>query len=286
MKIKTREFNGHGNYIFFKRPIEVTTAHESDLSVINLTSAGPGIPEVSFNHSVNISNDIFNYKLVIEENTILDLSLDLNLINQSNTLNADQVLIGITDAVIDSCLKLNTVDTTYQISEYELINMFNTTYVSKDKPDSALNDGNKCPFKIFVPSKNSNPEDFVILMYGENTVKAPEFSHVFSSDTLTLDVSELVRFKHIVSDITITPSKSTIQADDTITLTVSSADTSVTEIYAEAVYGIIAKTRISLVNGVGTVVLSTLGLSAGDPIRIKFGYKFFTGVKEYTNTVT
>ena len=62
-----------------------------------------------------------NYKLIIEENAVLDLSLDLNLIKQSSTLNSDQILIGITDTVIDSCLKLENVNTTYQISGSELI---------------------------------------------------------------------------------------------------------------------------------------------------------------------
>jgi len=90
----------------------------------------------------------------------------------------------------------------------------------------------------------------------------------------------------ILSPITITPSKQTITEDDKVTLTVTTEDTSITEVYAEAVFGIVSKTRIALTNGVGTVNVMSLGLSVGDPIRIKFGYKFFTGLSEYTNTVT
>ena len=289
MKLKTRKPNGHGNYIFYSPVIETTADQEivipSSLESINLTAV-TGYPPVIFNHFVNVSNDIFNYKLIIEGNTVLNLNLDLNLIKQSNTLNADQVLIGITDKVIDTCLQYNGTVLPYNVSSYELVNMFNNTYVSKDGPDSAVNDGNKCPFKIFVPSKNSSNEDLVVVMYGNNAVKEPNLTHTYSSDTVTLEVSELVKFKQILSDITITASKPTIQVDDSVTFTVTTSDTSVTEVYAEPVYGIITKTRIPLNNGVGTVVLSSSGLSVGDPVRVKFGYKFWTSVVEYTNTVT
>ena len=47
----------------------------------------------------------------------------------------------------------------------------------------------------------------------------------------------------------------------------------------------IEATRIALTNGVGTIRVSSLGLSTGDPVRIKFGYKYFTGVAEYTTTI-
>jgi hypothetical protein len=278
MKIKTREFNGHGSlrYVY--------------LNAVEVTSENGGFDPVTINHLINVANGTLKYKLIIAGDTILNLSLDLNLIKQSNILNTDQTLIGITDKVIDFCLNKDTtsdayvIGNEYQITTHELINMFNTTYISKDYVDSALYNGNKCPFKIFVPSKNSNFTDYTLVMYGDNTTET-NISHVYSSDTLTLDVSELVKFKNIVSNINITASKTSLNEDDSVTLTVTTADSSITEVYAEAVFGVISKTRIPLTNGVGTVNVSSLGLSSGDPVRVKFGYKNYTGVAEYTNIV-
>jgi hypothetical protein len=258
------------------------------LKPIDVTSESDTYPSVTFDHVINLSNNILNYKMVVGEDTILNLNLDLSTIktpgNTSTLFSADQVLIGIADKVIDDIQALETVNTPYDVKYDQLVNMFNTTFLSKDIGENINYNGNKCPFKIFVPSKNSSVDEFIIIMAQDNVT--PTITHTYSSDTLTLDISEQAKFKQIVSSINVTASKPTINADDYVTLTLTPSDTSITELYAEAVFGMITKTRIPVVNGVGTVKVSSLGLSSGDPVRIKFGYKYFTGVAEYTNTVT
>jgi hypothetical protein len=273
MKLETRTKNCHGNYIY---------VYDLFKDIEGLQS----IPSTTINHFINLNQSVLNYKMIIEDTIIFNLNIDLNLIKQDSNFNKDQMIIGITDKLIDTLLSTEDNSNPYNVSKYELVNSLKETYLTKDPfIETASYDGNKCPFKIFVPSKSTSFENYSILVYTDNS-EEPEITHVYDSDTLDLEVSPLSPWRDIISDITITPSKQTISEDDTVTLTLTSEDTSVTEVYAEAVFGMLSKTRIALTNGVGTVKVMSLGLSVGDPVRIKFGYAFFTGVAEYTNTVT
>lgn len=57
-------------------------------------------------------------------------------------------------------------------------------------------------------------------------------------------------------------------------------------VYLEPVIGTINKTRIDLVNGTGSFTVSSTGLSAGDIIRIKVGWKWWKGEHDIFITVT
>ena len=51
-------------------------------------------------------------------------------------------------------------------------------------------------------------------------------------------------------------------------------------VYLEAVSGLVPFVRVSAVHGLATVPVSAAGMSAGDEIRVKFGWKYFPGVED------
>lgn len=273
MKLHTRTKNCHGNYVYFYDLIKDTEGLE-------------GNPSTVINHSINLNQSTLNYKLLVEDNICLNLNIDLNMFKDEPSFNKDQMLFGINDNIINNALSAEDKSIAYNVVESDIVNFFKESYLTKDAVENIKYNGNKCPFKIFVPSKTTSFEDYNLMVYTNNSDE-PEITHTYTSDTLTLDVSPLAPpWTDIISDISIAASKPAINEDDKVTLTLTTENNSITEVYAEAVFGIVSKTRIALTNGVGTVNVMSLGLSVGDPIRIKFGYLLFSGVTEYTNTVT
>jgi len=53
-------------------------------------------------------------------------------------------------------------------------------------------------------------------------------------------------------------------------------------IYIEAVHGIVSGTRLKVKNGIATLPVSSVGLTAGDDVRVKFGWKYFPGAEDVT----
>ena len=52
------------------------------------------------------------------------------------------------------------------------------------------------------------------------------------------------------------------------------------EVFLEPVVGVLPKTRVKLVNGVGSFRISSMGLDAGDTIRVKAGWRYVPGLGE------
>jgi hypothetical protein len=57
------------------------------------------------------------------------------------------------------------------------------------------------------------------------------------------------------------------------------------ELYAETTAGYLPKQRINIVNGTAQFTLLTQGLSSGDVIRVKLGWRYWTGETEFTINV-
>ena len=273
MKLYTRTKNCHGNYIYFDDMIKYIEGLEEISSTV-------------INHSINLNGSVLSYKMIIDDHIRLNLNIDLNMFKEEPSLNKDQLLFGINDSLVNTCLSAEDNITPYNVTKSDIVNFFKESNLTKDRYiESVSYNGNKFPFKIFVPSKNTSFADYNLIIY-TNDPEELSVTHTYTSDTLDLDIIPLIPWHNIISDISITASKPAINEDDKVTLTLTTEDTSITEIYAEPVFGMVSKTRIPLTNGVGNVNVISMGLSTGDPIRIKFGYSLFTGVTEYTNTVT
>ena len=253
------------------------------------TTEVEGIPEIvntiNYTNSFTVSGDVITYKLILDTHVCYHLVIDYNLIKQHASF-ADQTLWSISDSCFNKHLEREDKTQSYTVTEEDLVNVYIETSVTKPAWISVpYIDGNSLPIKIFVPSKNSTINDIFILVPEDQTEDHVDVTFTNTGGNVSeLNLENLAY--GILSPITITPSKSTITEDDKVTLTVTTEDTSITEVYAEPVFGMVSKTRIPLTNGVGTVNVMSFGLSTGDSIRIKFGHKFFTGLSEYTNIVT
>jgi hypothetical protein len=297
LKIKTRTTKSvYGVHRFFD-PIQESLIDDSDDSRTLKTKVVDGVtiesmlaPEtLNLVHNFTKIDDAVNYKFIVSNNEkiVCNFIIDLDII-KSRTDFSDQTLWAIKDSVFEEHTNRADKNSSYTLQSSDFISCYAETLITKaNNRGTAEFDGNKAPIKFFVPSKNSVIDNvYFVVIYEE--VQPEVFDNFPFEFTTTGDVNvtSLDKVNNLISDITITSSNPTINEDDSVTLTLTTEDTSITEIYAEAVFGIVAKTRILLNNGVGTVNVSSLGLSSGDPVRIKFGYKYFSGVAEYTNTVT
>jgi hypothetical protein len=243
---------------------------------------------LSLVHNFTKIDDTVNYKLIVlnNENIVCNFIIDLDIIKSRGDFS-DQTLWAIKDSVFEEHINRADKTSSYTLKASDLISTYVETFATKAPNTGTPNwDGNKSPIKLFIPSKNSNIDDVhFIVIYDDLEPEVFNNFPIEVTSTGDVDVASIANVNDLISGITITPSKSTLDEDDFVTLTLTAEDTSITEIFAEAVFGMVTKTRIPLNNGVGTVKVSSLGLSSGDPVRIKFGYKYYTGVAEYTNTI-
>jgi hypothetical protein len=275
--------------IRFTDPIEEPLLEEVSAERLGFqTEAGQEITfvkpdDVTILNTFTVSGDIITYTLSVpaQNKTAFTINIDYNLI-KSNIAFADQTMWAISDNIFDSIKD----GVPYTVTEDDIVSVFTKTLISKTPFISSQDiDCSKCPIQIFVPSKNSTINDITIIVPSKDTNDVVDVISTVDETDVVVSNTTLPLLNAVISPITVISSKTTLNPDDTTILTVTTSDTSITEVYAEAVFGIITKTRISLTNGVGTVGLSALGLSSGDQVRVKFGYKLFTGVADYTNTI-
>jgi hypothetical protein len=187
------------------------------------------------------------------------------------------------------------------VSEDDLIEITHQTLSTKANLDTANTkqdapSGYQLPIadvylRILVPYKNCPANELVFTI----KVLDDEFANItyVNKDSSPVDVTTMVATyqtniaqpNKIFNPLTITADKNNPVAGDVIKLTVTSENTNVPEVYAEPVAGFINKTKIKLTNGVGTVTVDSDGLETGDVVQIKFGYKYFSNVANYTKTL-
>jgi hypothetical protein len=251
------------------------------------------LSNIKIEQRLTSSGNIVNYKLIQtlnngEPEVVYNINMDIDLLKTIPAFT-NQSYFGISDTVYEYYKNdaLATTATSYDVKYSEFTNIFANNFVDRKKLTAGGLNGNKLPIAIFVPSVNSTINDiqFIVDVGVAQNEFYPNYTFEFEI-TGDVNIADADRdLTKLVSPITVTASKPTLGEDDNVTLTVTAQDTTITEIYAEPVFGFVPKTRIALTNGVGTIKVSTLGLSIGDPVRIKFGYKYFTGVAEYTNTI-
>jgi hypothetical protein len=235
------------------------------------------------------ANSIF--LLVTNKDTnirVLDFEIPLGIIKQ-NPAFADQTLWVIKDSLLEKYTKSNSFDGEYVVERYvltqqDLLNVAAATFISKD-PNIFKEDYNNyySPIRIFVPSKNSTVDDLTIVFLKEQIPTVGSF--VNASESNPAAVETIQTWKNLLATITVT-GPTTVSADEVVDLNIACSNTSVTEVFVEPVIGATNKTRIFLDNGQGTLKVNTSGLSSGDTVDIKFGYKYFTGISRYTKTVS
>jgi hypothetical protein len=251
----------------------------------NVNTLEKPLTTVKFHVSTD-TNSIFLLVTNKETNlTVLDFEIPFEVIKQSSTFG-DQTLWAIKDTLLKimSAPENNVPVERYVLTQEDIINVAAATYVSKDPYVFRENyNSYYSPIRIFVPSKNSTIDDLTIIFLKEKPYTIG--MSVTSSEHEPVSETTLESWKPLIATIAVT-GPTTVNPDEVVELNITCSDISVTEIFVEPILGSVNKTRVFLDNGQGTLKANTFGLSSGDEVNIKFGYKYFTGISRYTKTVS
>lgn len=144
------------------------------------------------------------------------------------------------------------------------------TFISKSIPLQYKSDKLRLAWLI-TPYKGCSLEDATLLLYDDGQI-----------DLSGLNISEAVEnFRYRAFPSIDINGPFTISPGETISLSVTQAIPG-TVIYLEATSGVLNKSRLS---GSGTVQLAAQELDSGDQIKIKAGYRHWTGDAEHIITV-
>lgn len=219
-----------------------------------------------------------------EETPVLDFKIPFDIITE-NTAFGDQTLWTIKDTYLKQWAAPGSEVFRKTLTQNDIINCSAKTLITKDSTMFKEEyDNYYSPIRIFVPAKTSTVNDVVVVFVTASDI--PEDSkHHTALVCNPVPTQQLNSSFDLFATISIT-GPSTINSDELVDLNISCSDTSVTEVFVEPVIGAVNKSRVLLDNGQGTLKVNTFGLSTGDEINIKFGYKYFTGVSRYTKTVS
>lgn len=168
------------------------------------------------------------------------------------------------------------------INNINLVNAFATTVLHKPLSfTSPLDSYRKTPFCIFVPTtQNATMEDFIYRIAERQGLNV-EYTGPSASKVL----DESIKYSEFLSNITLSSNSTTVNPDSSITVNVQT-DTFIKQVYLEQVSGMLNKTRVNLTNGQGSFKLFATGLESGETLRVKAGFKNFTGVSDFSINVS
>jgi hypothetical protein len=172
------------------------------------------------------------------------------------------------------------------IKNYFLNNILSLTYHSK--PTVVAQPGRIPSFEynIFVPHVAN--ADMTTFTYKILLNSSSQLNYVVDPTSPALaniiddGVSHSV--KTFITPITVT-GPSTVTAGSTAVVNVAT-DPGIAAVYLQQVHGILPKVKVPLTNGAGSFTVITTGMSAGDNIEVKIGYKLWTNATTYTQTLS
>ena len=232
---------------------------------------------------LNIQHELLEVKVSVnKDGTYKDIfwcSLTLETLKSSKGF-CDQSVWTVTD----TCYPLsnsNGDSTCYAVPAPLVIDLLAETLVSKKQGYSQESGYFYTPFGIFVEDSSGDFSDFTYVIKDSDTVdyivEGPSAEHV---------TNETIRFaRDLIAPVTLSSSQSTVTPDSSITIDVSS-NPNVKEVYLEQVYGIPNKLRVPLTNGVGSFKLLTTGMDVGDVVRVKAGHRKYTGIADFSITIS
>lgn len=280
------------------KPFDVAT--KQILQYVNIQLEEPTIPEeeipsdtpvflsnIEMQNWINISGNTIEYKLkcITSGTTIIDIAIPFDVITTAGNFS-DQSLWTIKDSTLAN---IANKEGTYTVQYSDIVNVYTSSY--QDRPNLFLekNQTIYCPLKIFVPSKTSSITDLILLTYStaEGSGVTTTVGGPAATNTNVVPFVEGSKFAtQMMATISVTASEATTVAGDQISLQIEVNNPDITDVFVEPIYGMVNKTRIPLTNGIGSVLVSTDGMTSGDQIRVKFGWYSYTGVAIFNRTLS
>ena len=138
------------------------------------------------------------------------------------------------------------------------------------------------PYVIYVGDSTGDFTTFTIIVKSvdstEFILEGPHVNEIKAAANINT-VAE------IIPHITLSSDQTTVAPDSSIEVNVT-ADVSIKEVFLEQVYGAPNKLRVPLTNGTGSFRVYTTGMVVGETLRIKAGYRKYTGVSDFTATIS
>lgn len=174
------------------------------------------------------------------------------------------------------------------------INVTQQTHISKERPAQFIfrnglgNDPAKGRVVLLVPFKSSTFEECAVhILTGHE-----DFPHRFNGVPVSGERISPMQAQELAFPKLVLEAAAQIQvgASVEIGITMVDADRRLIErdceLHLEAIGGLLASERVHLSGGVGTARVMALGAQPGDTVRIKAGWRFWTGDAEITLVVT
>jgi hypothetical protein len=173
-----------------------------------------------------------------------------------------------------------------ELASPQIHDQFASTFENKANSTSKLN--LDVLYDIFVPfTQGATMKDFTYRLALDNTDyngKKIPFVIDPTSPALSSVQTGSIRGVDLISPITVTGPE-TITAESTVTINVETTP-GISFVYLEQVHGILPLVKVPVTNGTASFKVLTLGMSAGDEVNVKIGFKKWNNVVEYTKTIS
>jgi hypothetical protein len=251
---------------------------------------------VTWNHNIDIQENTFTYTLTDSTNNVVyhNISLDLSEL-KNNPRFVDQSWWAITDSSLGvQAGTCNPVTSQTIIKSEDLVSILDRTYGSKRQFSSIIgvDDYDAFPIKFFVRSTKDNFTNFVYTLVIPETdnleLNGVELKPQPSEITVNTGVEILdtdLPWLSVFDSIQLSTDQTGISAGDNIIVNVTCGNTNVSKVYLEQVLGLLDRTEVSLVNGIGRFTIITNTLMAGDIVKVKAGYKKYNNFTNFTTTL-
>jgi len=199
------------------------------------------------------------------------LSFKVKISDITSNVNFDKQTIWVID---DG--GLNLLDEDGIVPEKFIIPVLIKTHPLKSRPRDVINN-DKTMFIMFF--KTSNVEDIIFRVHTNI-----DNLQISGSPNEQINYSQETFWKDLFSSIQVETAQTTVNPGDNIVVNIS-CGTNVDVVFLEPIVGYLPKTRVNIVNGKGSFIIKTDGLTSGDIVSVKLGYKYFTGAAVFTKTL-
>jgi hypothetical protein len=201
-----------------------------------------------------------------------NLSFKIKISDITSNINfGEQTIWAIDDAGIEKLDEENPI-----ILNTYIIPVLSKSMLLKDTPSNTVDIKNTLFYIVF---KTKNITDVVFRVMQQN----PDLQFLGGTgEQITYTTEE--SWKDLMSTISATSQQTTVTAGDDITVNITCGD-DIETVYLEPITGYLPKTRVNITNKTGSFVIKTDGLTSGDIVSVKLGYKYFTGAAVFTKTL-
>jgi hypothetical protein len=234
-----------------------------------------------FKHEFNIEANLLNYQFIRMVDNVIIYNITMSLEDITSNVNyASQSFVTPKSSAINYS-QGNPEEITLTAQDF-IFNLNNTITNKNNKITDAINNSETyfCPFKIFIPSIVG---DFTTFQY--QVLNAGDTIEVEVNAPNTVEI-EPRTWKDFFSEITVSTDQATVNVGQNINVTVESSDTTLDMVYLEPIFGIVDRTRVKLVDGVGTFNILTDTMQIGDVVEVKVNFKTYTGVARFTKVIS